>query len=144
MTAKEYLNQVKSVYSRTRVLVIERNSLLSISAYDYSKDKVQTSQNRGNIDDIVLKRETIDNEIFRLIYLNKEVIDTIQSLNDWRYITILHDHYIEGKLLRDIAKDMGLGYYYVKALHLKALKALDELLQADNKMIIIHKKEAEY
>jgi len=39
---------------------------------------------------------------------------------------------------------MGLGYYYVKALHLKALKALDKLLQVDNEMIIIHKKEAEY
>ena len=59
-------------------------------------------------------------------------------------MTILHDHYIEGKLLKDIAKDMGLGYYYVKALHLKALKALDVLLQADNKMITTYKKEAEY
>ena len=58
LTAREYLNQVKSVYDKIKSLVIERNSLLSISAYDYSKDKIQTSQNRGNIDDIVLKKRS--------------------------------------------------------------------------------------
>ena len=57
------------------------------------------------------------------------IIRQIQGLGNQSQIQLLFKRYIEGKKLRDITKEMGDSYVYVKELHKKSLQNFESSYQ---------------
>lgn len=128
MTAKEYLGQIRLFDVRIRDLKAEYEGLLSLPGCDYSTAKVQTSIRGDTIGDIVSKREEIEQEINRIIFLRDKRLKLFDSLTDVLQYQVLYERYVRNKKIIDIADNLGYCERHIHAIHSKGLKELDKIL----------------
>ena len=100
--AKEYLKQVETLDAKIQQKKIELDSLkgnaIGLGAFDYSKEKVQTSASEsisGKIAKYVDFERELQEDIVRFAELKHKVINQIHSLNNPIYMKILFKKYIE-------------------------------------------------
>lgn len=128
--AKEYLKQVETLDTKIQQKKIELDSLkdnvISLGAFDYSKEKVQTSASEsmsGKVAKYVDLENEIHEDIERFTELRHKVIGQIHMLDDPKYINVLFKKYIEYKGLKEISKELGYSYDHIRRVHGWALLA---------------------
>ena len=135
MTAKEYLNQIKSLklsisYKRDEITQMY-DEILSVSGIDYSKDRVDTSTQAGaafeRTANLIADREKELHELVERMELTRIRIEKqIEAMEDETYKMILRRRYVQEWQLYDIAKDLNYSYDWIRHVHADALKAFDE------------------
>lgn len=135
MTAKEYLQQLRKMDMIINQKIQEKAELrmmsTSISGFDYSKDKVQTSSSRvAPYEKIICKMEALEEEINEEIdhFVDQKhfMIKQIQSLFNERHVMILYLRYVQFKNFENIAVEMNLSYQYTIELHGSALQEFEK------------------
>lgn len=108
-----------------------RDLALSITA-NMCGDKVQSSGSPSKMADAVEKcidiEREIDEYVDRLIDTKKEVIHTLEKMNNPTEYKILHMRYIQQISLKDIADMLRREYSWVTTTHGRALKSVQKLL----------------
>lgn len=122
--AKEYLKQVETFDAKIQQKKIELDSLkgnaIGLGAFDYSKEKVQTSASEsisGKIAKYVDFERELQEDIVRFAELKHRVINQIHSLNNPIYMKILFKKYIEYKGLKEISEELGYSYDHIRRVH---------------------------
>ena len=133
MTAQEYLGQVKLKEAAIRNLERDRDDLKEMM-YSLggigSGERVQTSKNPdkfgtlyGKIDE---KEREIADEIDSLVDFRLKVSNEINSLQDARYIELLHRRYIRNESWDAISVDTRYNLKYIMQLHKQALQTFEQ------------------
>ena len=134
--AKTYLSQLHRLDKLIDNKLAELNSLkelsISISAIAYDEDKVQTSGPSDKAGNIIAKivdlEKDINRDIDRLIDIKKEVMITIDKIEDHDLRCLLQYRYLQFKTWESIAVEMGYSYQWVHKLHSKALEEVENLI----------------
>ena len=129
MTPKEYLSQIRALDEKLkhRKQQIEeiRTKCENISAIDYSKDRVQTSNGNGQKLLLVkyldlVKELEVDLLAFRIKQAN--IIREIEKLSDDKYMRLLYARYVQYKSLEQIAVEMNYSFHWIRHVHGEALE----------------------
>lgn len=132
MTVKEYLMQIILYDTRLKQKKLKlqrmREDCYSAKGLDTSKEKVHSSLSNGynRIDKMVDYESKIKKDVENLRQLRETIIEEINSLDNYIYIELLTEKYVNKKSLFEIIKtNKGLcySYAYIKTLHGKALNA---------------------
>lgn len=129
MTAKEYLQQVKSKDAEIDNLHVDKEGLIAM-LYSLGGgnegERVQSSRNNdkfGTLYSRIDEREReITEKIDALVDFKLNASDKINVLSDDRYKKLLHKRYIQYKSWEMIAVELGYTYAYVIELHGYALQ----------------------
>lgn len=137
MTAKEYLDQLKTLNAKIEQLLTEkkkiRESLTSLSSIDYSKDRVAGGNISSNaafvhkVERILDLEKEIDDQTDKYVDLKQKIIGQIHSLQNANHIKLLYKFYVEEKRLLVVAEEMNYSYSNAKILHKNALKEFESL-----------------
>ena len=135
MKAKDYLLQIEVLQAKIEQKMQRakeyRDLAMCSGGFDYSKERVQTSNLGGQIENPVIRYVALEaeiNENIQMLQLKKDKItDEIHNLEDARYIKILYKRYVECKNLGQVAKELNFAYPYVRALHGEALKEFEKI-----------------
>lgn len=133
MKAKDYLLQIELLQAKIEQKQQRANEYrdlaLCIGAFDYSKERVQTSNLGGQIENPVVRYLALEQEInenIQMLQLRKDKItDEIHNLEDAKFIKILYKRYVECKSLGQVAKEMKYSYDHIRAIHGEALKSFE-------------------
>lgn len=122
--AKEYLKQVETLDTKIQQKKIELDSLkdnaIGLGAFDYSKEKVQTSASESlsvKVAKYVDFERELQEDNARFAELKHRVINQIHMLDDPKYINVLFKKYIEYKGLKEISKELGYSYDHIRRVH---------------------------
>lgn len=128
MTAKEYLNQTKSldmlINAKQDELFALRIASTSVSS-PVLGDKVKSGSTNSAmriVDKIIALQETINEEIDRLVDLKAEMHEKISRVYNPQLVALLTDKYINGFTLEQIAERMDRSYETIKGWHGEALQ----------------------
>lgn len=133
MTAKEYLSQVQE--QQNKILEQEEyiqrlRATLDVAGIRYDKERVQTSPDPDKMahtfSKIFEQEEILENMKKVFVDFRIKVIDMIHQIENDIFRKILNIVYIDGKNLKECAKDIGFSYDYVREMHIQALSAFDE------------------
>lgn len=135
MTAKEYLNQVRNLESKMKILKEEidtlREMVVSTGAIQQG-ERVLSSGTQDKMTETICKineKECEWNNLMREFALARaNVIINIQKLNNPEYEQILYKRYCQSKKWEEIALEMNYTYQWVCKLHGRALLELDKIL----------------
>lgn len=135
MTAKEYLNQVRNLESKMKILKEEidtlREMVVSTGAIQQG-ERVLSSGTQDKMAETICKineKECEWNDLMREFALARaNVIINIQKLNNPEYEQILYKRYCQSKKWEEIALEMNYTYQWVCKLHGRALLELDKIL----------------
>ena len=135
MTAKEYLNQVKNLESKMKILKEEidtlREMVVSTGAIQQG-ERVLSSGTQDKMAETICKineKECEWNDLMREFALARaNVIINIQKLNNPEYEQILYKRYCQSKKWEEIALEMNYTYQWVCKLHGRVLLELDKVL----------------
>ena len=137
MDAKSYLRQVEKLDVRIQNKLIERQQwkdiALGITA-SVGGERVQTSSSQQKMADAVVKCVDMEEEINvlvdSLIETKKDVIATIEQLDNPTEYDILHKRYIQFLTLQEIADIYGRDYTTITTTHGRALKNVQSILNS--------------
>lgn len=129
MTAKEYLNQVRSlefkVSQRKKQAAELKQAAQSISSPSMG-ERVQVSQTGGVLEKAVEKyiglAETAELQAISLNELKDEIITRIEKTDDSRLLKILTFRYLDYLTFEEIAVKMNYSFKQVCRLHRKGLE----------------------
>lgn len=143
MKAKEYLLQVRHINKMIELKQNEINKLnllLGVKAVNYEAERVQSS-NTTDRTDLICKIVDFEIElkeyINRLIDLKKEIMQTIDKLEDADLIKLLYLRYFDFKTWEEIAIAMNYSYRWVLKLHGISLQKIEKILQQDTPLHIL-------
>ena len=128
MTAKQYLNQAKTLEYAIKSKQEELHSLTQKSRYLQSvalTERIQSSHiNSSNviIDRIIDMQSEINSEIAQLIDLKAEIRQKIALVYNPVYIAVLTDKYLNFFTLEQIAERMYKSYPTIRMWHGQALQ----------------------
>jgi DNA-directed RNA polymerase specialized sigma24 family protein len=133
--AKNYLRQVENIDLRIQNKLIEqqqwRDIALGITA-SVGGERVQSSSSQQKMADAIEKcvdmEREIDTLIDRLIETKRDVIATIEKLDNPTEYDVLHKRYIQFLSLQDIADMYKRDYTTITTTHGRALKNVQTLL----------------
>ena len=95
-------------------------------AIRYDKDKVVTQLRTDTLENRVIQYVDLTAEIQQnirdYVSLKNSIINEIHQLEDVRYITILHDYYVDDRDMMEIALKLGYSYYHTVRLNREALE----------------------
>ena len=136
MTAKEYLSQARvlkiKIEQKKRLLEEMEYSASSAGAIRYDSIRVQGGSARNKLEEEAIKAasltEDIRRDIRRYYAIRNEIIDTIHSLDNSRYILVLHAKWIDGESLERIAADMHYSFGHTKNLYSRAMRTINTIL----------------
>jgi hypothetical protein len=135
MDAKIYLRQVELLDIKITNKLIERQQWKDIALGITSSiggDKVQSSTGQSKMADAVVKCIDMESEIDALvdclITTKRDVIATIERLDNPTEYNVLHKRYIQFLSLQEIADDYNKEYSWVTTTHGRALKNVQTLL----------------
>lgn len=132
MTVKEYLLQIILYDTRIKQKKLKlqrmRDDCYNAKGLDTSKEKVHNSISNGysEVDKMIDYENRIKKEILSLRKLKEAIIEEINSLENYIYIELLTERYVNKKSLYEIIKinkDLKYSYAYIKTLHRKALNS---------------------
>lgn len=136
MTAKEYLEQIKKIDTIINNKLIERKQWLDIALNitpSIDSERVQSSGNPQRMADAINSLIEVEHQINayidELAYKKQEVLKTIEQLPEAEY-DVLHKIYVQYKTLYEAADERHITYSWVTSIHGKALKMLDDILNA--------------
>ena len=129
MTAKEYLNQVRNLESKMKMLKEEidtlREMVVSTGAVQ-QQERVMSSGAQDKMAETICKineKEDDWNNLMREFALARaEVIISIQKLNNTDYEQILYKRYCQSKKWEEIAMEMNYSYRWILKVHGRALE----------------------
>ncbi len=135
MKAKEYLMQIEilsvKIEQKKQRAKEYRDLALCSGGFDYSKERVQTSNLGGQIEDRIIRYVSLESEITENIFMLQQIKDKItgeiHNLNNSDYIILLYKRYVECKTLGQIAKDMHYSYDRIKHMHGNALMDFEKI-----------------
>lgn len=135
MDAKSYLKQVEKLDALIQNKLIEREQwmdvALSITA-GVGGDRVQSSGAKSKMAEAVERCVDMEAEINslvdRLIDVKKEVVATIEQVENPTEYNLLHMRYIQKMDLQEIADRYGKEYTWATTTHGRALKSVQEIL----------------
>ena len=139
MDAKVFLSQVKKLDLQIKNKLIEKQQwkdiALGITA-NMDGERVQSSGGKSKMADAIEKcvdMETeIDSLVDKLIDTKKEVIQTIEQLENPYDYDLLHKKYIQFMTFEQIAEYYGREYTTITTAHGRALKNVQALLERRN------------
>ena len=137
ITAKEYLNQVRNLETKMKILKEEidtlRELVVSTGAVQ-QEERVMSSGAQDRMAETICKineKEEEWNQFMREFALTRaEVIISIQRLNNSDYEQILYKRYCQGKKWEEIALDMNYSYQWVCKLHGKTLLEIEKIINS--------------
>lgn len=110
-----------------------REAALTCGGFDYSKERVQTSNTGGQIEEPVLRYIALEQEINLDTRALQDVIDTvtngIHQLDNAKHIRVLFKRYVECKSLRKISKEMEYSYDRIRHIHGDALRNFEKIIK---------------
>ena len=138
MNAKDYLRQVEKLDALIKNKLIEqkqwRDIALGITA-NMEGERVQSSGSQSKMADAVGRCVDMEAEIDRLVDIlidtKKEVIQTVEQVQNPTWYKVLHMRYIQFKDLQEIADHYGKEYGWATTTHGRALKHLQEILDGE-------------
>ena len=139
MIAKDYLSEVRAVQAiiEKKLERIEEMRVVASTVQAVRLDSQKVNSGSGPVDwmgETVSKiadwETEVKNDIAAFLSRKHEVINRIQNMADFCYISLLFKRYIEGESLQEIAKEMGFAYHYTIKLHGRALEAFENQYQA--------------
>lgn len=140
MKAKEYLLQVKKLDQMIQNKKVEKEMWMSMALSTTAPsdgERVQSSGSRQKMADAVIRSVGLDEKIEKciadLFAKKQEVIQTIEKLSLVDY-DVLHQVYIQNRDFYDMAEKYGRIYSWVTTAHGRALKHLQEMLDAKEKL----------
>lgn len=128
--ARRYLLQIRRLeemigQKQTQLAELEEMAT-SGGAIRYDKDKVVTQLRTDTLENRVIRYVDLTAEIQQnirdYIFLKNSIINEIHQLEDVRYITILHDYYVDDRDMMEIALKLGYSYYHTVRLNREALE----------------------
>jgi hypothetical protein len=146
MTAKEYLNQLRTIDLRLRTMESElkklRSDICNLRATDYSKDKISSGQPMDISDKVIRvidEKDKITAEWNALLLLRNEARGYINKIKDYRVRHVLIERYIDCRAWDYILDSMNIrnsdGEYIEKytlrqmyRYHSLGLKEIQEIL----------------
>ena len=136
MKAKEYLLQVKKLDQMIQNKKVEKEMWMSMAlstTAPFDGERVQSSGSQQKMADAVTRSVGLDEEIEKCIVdlfaKKQEVIQTIEKLSLVDY-DVLHQVYIQNRDFYDVAEKDGRTDYWGTTAHGRALKHLQEMLDA--------------
>lgn len=134
-TAKEYLNQVRNLETKMKILKEEidtlREMVVSTGAVQ-QQERVMSSGAQDRMAETICKineKEEEWNQLMREFALARaEVIISIQKLNNTDYEQILYKRYFQSKKWEEIAMEMNYSYQWVCKLHGRALLEIEKVI----------------
>lgn len=143
MKAKDYLLQVRRINKLIELKQNEINKLnlyLGVKAVNYEAERVQSS-NTTDRTDLICKIVDFEIElkeyIKQLIDLKKEIMQTIDKLDDADLIKLLYLRYFDFKTWEEIAITMNYSYRWILKLHGISLQKIEKILQEDTPIHIL-------
>mgnify|MGYP002549223405 FL=1 len=133
--AKEYLLQIEVLQAKIeqkRQRAKEYRELaLTSKGFDYSKERVQTSNHGGQIENPVIRyialEQEISEDVLNLQQIKDKITREIHNINNADFIKMLYKRYVECESLWSIAKDMGYSYDRIRHIHGEALKEFEKI-----------------
>lgn len=122
---------------RNKMMEVEqwKDIATSCSTHSNNGERVQSSKKADPMADAVCAYTDLEQEIRKdideLIKIRMEITHTIEKLNVEEY-DILHRVYIQGKTLKEVAAEEKKEYSFAAALHGKALKHLQDILEKNS------------
>ena len=137
--AKDYMRKIEKINKMIRNKMIEvqqwKDIATSCSA-KLSRERVQTSKKADPMADAICEYTDLEQEIKKdidgLIKERMQIVHTIEQLNVEEY-NILHRVYVQGKTLKEVAAEEKKEYSFAAALHGKALKHSQDILEENSK-----------
>ena len=137
ITAKEYLNQVRNLETKMKILKEEidtlREMVVSTGAVQ-QQERVMSSGAQDRMAETICKineKEEEWNELMREFALTRaEVIISIQKLNNSDYEQILYKRYCQSKKWEEIALELNYSYQWVCTLHGRALLEIEKIINS--------------
>lgn len=137
MIAKDYLIQVLKLDIMIQNKLIEKAQWMDIAlgiTANMDGERVQSSGAKSRmaeaVDKCVDMEAEIDSLIDRLIDTKKDVVATIERVENPTEYDVLHKRYIQKMGLQDIADAYGMEYSWATTTHGRALKSVQEILNA--------------
>ena len=138
MTAKQYLNQLRSLEASINARKAEAEKLRQERTYlqgvSYDKDRVQSSPTHNaqfeHLADIIADTER---SITELAQKRHRIISQIEKLSKPEYVEILQLRYLEYQRFESIACTIGYSYIHVIRLHGEALMDFTKRYLQDDK-----------
>jgi DNA-directed RNA polymerase specialized sigma subunit len=136
MTPKEYLQQYRDAVRRAAAAQDHLDELRSMATRitpNYSSEGCGTHQTGDKLGAAVARildaESRVSDELEMLEATEREVIKTINGVQDGTLNTLLYERYINGKTWEQIAVQMNYTYRRVTQLHGKALNAVKDFLE---------------
>ena len=128
---KEYLKRYKRAKQRIEAITTELENIRLEAlpgGIDYSRDKIQFSPSNSQMDDYVIKVETLINKLNKLksdsVDICTEILNVISSIDDDTYQAVLHRRYILLQSWEEISESMHYSMQWALLKHGEALAEL--------------------
>lgn len=128
--ARRYLMQIRKlermIDQKRRQIENLEEMATSGGAIRYDKDKVISSVRTDATENKVIRyvdlQAELKQDIDRYVMMRDRIIREIHELEDVRFITILHDYYVDDKDMMAIADKLHYSYDHVVHLNMEALE----------------------
>lgn len=137
--AKRYLQQIRLYDSRINAKLAERDRLKdmltkitptlldeAVSGGFGSQDKLSDA-----VAKIVDLEAEIDREVDAFLDARQTVSKTLDKIDDTNQFNILHQRYVQGKTLEQVAVSMGYTYRWICSMHGRALQTVEKILKSE-------------
>ena len=139
MDAREYLGQIKVLKQHIKakqVLLAEmKEQAICGGGPGTDQERVKTSITGGAMErsviDYVDFEQEIREDIYKYLRKKNEIIDTITSLNDSRYIKVIFAKWVDGDSLERIAVETNYHFGHVKKLYWQGMKEIQKILDEE-------------
>lgn len=134
LDAKEYLKQIEvlnaKIEHKKQRAKEYRDIALCSGGFDYSKERVVSSNLGGQIENRVIRyvelEQEIADDIYNLQIMKDRITAEIHNLDKALYMKILFKRYVECKKLGQVAREMKMSYDRARHAHLEALKNFEK------------------
>lgn len=141
MTSKEYLNQyrrITTLIERKKEQIEDIEDQLTSIGISFD-ERVQTSginDLSGSVGKLVDLKADLYKDIVKKTVILKEIILTIDKIEEPELIDVLYKRYLQFKTWVVIAYEMNISYQWVHELHGKALNKVSYLIEVYTEEVI--------
>ena len=142
MDVKAYLKQPQVLETRIRNRLIEREQLRALAMkITASMDAVRVRSSGGAsrmtdaVEKLVALEAEIDELVQQLVEARRQVVDSLEALDNPTEYDVLHMRYVQGKSLQEIADKYGKEYGWANTTIWRGMRHLRE--QLENKCSVL-------
>ena len=135
MTAKEFLQRYRDIDDgiNAKLELIHKLKLRAMSVSSPIGTDIHTNSPSDPVGSITQKivdlEQEINNDIDKLVDIQREIYEVIAKVSEQRLRTILESFYLNRKSFEQISVDMNYCYRHICRLHGKALAEVDHVLE---------------